>query len=287
MPNQHEAQPVVGHHAGWGLVPSSSRVRPYTLTPGATEIMSVRVREKIDIQGVGTDVVEMAGIFIVRRDHACPCPTGDHSAEPQWGNCIISTEFRALELYGESRLFGTVRVHLDPAHVSNGEVGPATEGSLAAQCVAHCHATFELPELGLNLTTGGTAIELASKVVQVPPVGDVARSENSASLLDEAGNIVGELISSDIEVGEVLFSIPLGNTGRRDTPHQERADAAHTHGAHSSPFFAESPDKLPAVSMPHSPQPATTAGRGIEAVLARLESELTALTELVRDLAHR
>ena len=101
----------------------------------------------------------------------------------------------------------------------------------------------ELPELGMRLTTGGEAIDLASKVVQIPPVGDVARSENSAVLLDEHGNAVGEIVSSDIEVGEVVCSFPLGNTA----PPGQRSEHVHEigHGHHdpSGPgFFAEPPN---------------------------------------------
>lgn len=203
-------RPVVGHPAAWGKQPANSKVQPYVYTAGSTDTMAVRVREKIDIHGVGADVVDMQGMFVVRRDS--PCPVGENGIT-DWGKCIVKTEFRALELYGESPVFGSVRVHLDPEHSSHGEVGPADAGSLAATCVAHCFPRIELPNLGLTLTTAGKPIALASKVVQIPPVGDVARSENSALLLDEHRNVVGEIISSDIEVGEVLFSVPLGTSG--------------------------------------------------------------------------
>lgn len=229
-------RPVLGHHAGWGMTTSSRyRVQPYKLTPGATDTMAVRVREKIDIHGVGTDVVEMQGVFTVRRDHPCS-PDGRH----EWGQCCVKTEFRSLELTGESPVFGTVRVHLAPDQSSHGEVLPADENSLAASCVAHCFPIIELPRLGMTLSTQGEPIELASKVVQIPPVGDVARSGNSATLVDESGSPVGELISSDIEVGEVLFSQPLG-----DTATEGEESPAHTHDQHDTPsgshFYTEPP----------------------------------------------
>lgn len=211
MTDPQNVQPVVGHGTSWGMVTPRQRVQPYRLSPGSTDTMRVRVREKIDIRGIGTDVVDMEGIFTVRRDH--PCAVGDEV--PAWGQSCIKTEFRALELYGESPVFGTVRVHLDPEHASHGEVGPADAGSLAANCVAHCFPTIELPELDLRLSTAGQPVDLASKVIQVPPVGDVARSSNSALLVDENGKTVGEIVSSDIEVGEVLWSVPLGSTAPR------------------------------------------------------------------------
>lgn len=207
-----EISPIVGHHAGWGLITSRFPVRPFTLTAGGTDTMRVRVREKIDIHGIGTDVVEMVGAFVVRRDH--PRPLGG-ATSAKWGQAVIRTEFRSLELYGESPLFGTVRVRLDPAQASLGEVGAADPGSQAAKCIANIHPMIELPELGMALNTGDQPVRLASKVVQVPPVGDVARSEASAPLKDQGGKVVGELVSSDIEVGDVLLSTPLGATERR------------------------------------------------------------------------
>jgi hypothetical protein len=213
MPEVPSVRSIVGHHAGWGLIGQRLRVTPYLLTPGATDTMRVRVREKIDIHGVGTDVVEMEGAFIVRRDHPFPV---EGATAPEWGKSYVRTEFRSLELFGESPVFGTVRVSLDPDQVSHGEVGPAELGSQAGKCGADLYPVIELPDLGLKLSTGGQAISLASKVIQIPPVGDVARSESSAQLVDDSGNVIGELISSDVEVGDILFSLPLGSTGEAE-----------------------------------------------------------------------
>ncbi|HWJ90213.1 MAG TPA: DUF6073 family protein [Flavisolibacter sp.] len=237
-------KPVVGHHAAWGLTSSNRyKVEPFKLTPGSTDTMCVRVREKIDIKGVGTDVVDMEGIFTVRRDHPCPV---DEAGGTEWGKSCIKTEFRSLELYGESPVFGTVRVHLDPEHSSNGEVGPGDEGSLAAKCVAHCYPTIELPDLGMKLTTNGQPVKLASKVVQIPPVGDVARSENSAALVDERGESIGEIISSDIEVGEIICSFPLGTTGDFGSNQPQHEHAAGHHDLPSGPsFYTTVPDDQP------------------------------------------
>ncbi len=204
--------PVIGHHSAWRLSGSHKNIEPYKLTPGATDVMHVRVRQKLDILGVGIDVIQMEGVFVVRRDHPRPIKKG---RTIKWGQAIIKTEFRTLELYGESPLFGTIRVRLDPAYFSGGDVGPADLNSLAAKCFGDVHPMIELPEMGLKLATGAKAVRLGSKVVQIPPVGDVARSENSAALKDENGNILGEIVSCDVEVGDVLQSIPLGETERR------------------------------------------------------------------------
>ena len=117
-----EIRPVIGHLAAWGLFTPRYRVKPYELTPGATDTMRVRVREKIDIYGVGMDVIEMEGIFTVRRDHPRPVK---EDIEVKWAQALIRTEFRSLELYGESPVFGTVRVRLNPEHISKGLVEPS------------------------------------------------------------------------------------------------------------------------------------------------------------------
>jgi len=203
-----EINPIIGHNLGWGLTGARFPVRPFQLTPGAIDTMQVRVREKIDIHGVGTDVVELEGSFTVARD--TPRPLQENAAV-NWGEALVGTEFRSLELHGESAVFGTVRVRLNPNKVSQGLVGPADLNSRAAKCAADMSPLIELPDLNMTLNTGDQPVQLASKVISIPPIGDVARSEKGASLQDEGGNVVGELVSSDIEVGPVLFSVPLGN----------------------------------------------------------------------------
>ena len=68
--SQPQTTPIVGHHPGWGLG-GGQPIRPYELTPGSIDTLAVRVREKIDVHGVGTDVVDMRGTFTVRRDDPC------------------------------------------------------------------------------------------------------------------------------------------------------------------------------------------------------------------------
>ncbi|MGA5300084.1 DUF6073 family protein [Nucisporomicrobium flavum] len=290
---------VVGHPVAWGAARPEGGIRPYQLTPGSIDTMSVRVREKIDIHGVGMDVVEMAGVFTVRRDHPCT-PSGQ--SEPVWGESCIKTEFRGLELVGQSRLFGTVRVHLSGERASHGEVGPADQGSIAANCVAHCYPVVELPQLQMRLNTGEQPVLLASKVVQVPPVGDVARSDNSAPLIDETGTAVGEIVSSDIEVGEVLASFPLGSTGADDGWQRSKESGRHVdpsgpafyaktpggtvlaghEGHHQHPpadTTIPAPGRGPATSAPESPM---TVALG--EVLDRLQRELQNLVSIVRQI---
>jgi hypothetical protein len=289
--HEHGPGPIVGHHAAWGLAGPGDRIRPYHMTPGSIDTLAVRVREKIDVLGVGTDVIDMRGTFTVRRDH--PCAVGDPPSV-EWGKSCVQTEFRSLELAGTSPVFGTVRVHLSPDHASHGQVGPSDEGSLAADCVAHCFPVVELPALGLRLTTANQPVTLASKVIQIPPVGDVARSQNAAMLVDEGGQVVGEIISSDIEVGDVLYSVPLGNTGETE------GGAVHVEGHHETPsgpyFYADgTPPEVPtAPEMPGMEppstewppaEPAAKPGGDAAETLALLQRELQAVTDLVQKLA--
>jgi hypothetical protein len=267
---------VVGHHAGWGLI-GSREIEPYQVTPGSIDTMNVRVREKIDVHGVGTDVVDMRGIFVVRRDDPCAV-----DGEVAWGRSCVKTEFRSLELVGQSQTFGTVRVHLDPRHASHGEVGPAEDGSLGADCLAHCFPVVELPELGLRMHTAGRPVTLASKVIQIPPVGDVARSTNSAFLYDDQENRVGEIVSSDIEVGEVIASFPLGRTRPHGAPPHEH-HAGQGHPDPSGPgFYAEPPSEPLDTTRPEAPAGGDVLSERLGAILSRLESDLTALAQALR-----
>ncbi len=203
-------RPITGYQMDWGMVGPRFWVKPYTLTDGATDVLKIRVREKIDIHGVGTDVVQMTGTFVVRRGH--PTLKGKSERPKKWGEGYIDVEFRNLELYGESPLFGTVRVSLNTEFPSIGRVGAPNLGSVAVMCRVFVHPRVELPNLNLTLTTGDEAIVLSSKVVQIPPIGDVARSETGKPLIDEHGQVVGELISADIEVGELIHTHRLGAT---------------------------------------------------------------------------
>jgi Family of unknown function (DUF6073) len=197
-------RPIIGHHAGWGMVGAAYRPVPHTLPAGGVDTMQVRVREKIDVYGVGTDVIHMTGTFVVRRESPKPVRQDVEMAFPQ---AIIDAEFRALDLTGESPVFGVVNAGLDPEQTSAAEVRPPEQPAevrvTSAKCKAELQPVIDLPQLGLTLKTA-EPVPLASNVVQIPPVGDVARSEKAVPLVDEDGNLMGELVSADIEVGEVI-----------------------------------------------------------------------------------
>ena len=125
-------------------------------------------------------------------------------------------------------------------------------------------------------------------------------------LMDEHGNTIGEIVSSDIEVGEVLCSFPLGNTrprsGTGSEPHR------HSHGVHDEPsgpgFYAEMRG-MTGEETSHVHEHSASAGAkrkqdelgakagapfsksGIDLALQRIEGELRALAGLVRVAAQR
>jgi ketosteroid isomerase-like protein len=92
----------------------------FTLPPAGVDVMRVRLEETYEIEGIGRDTVELVGWIAAKHDNARPA---DGETEVRWGTAIVDTEFVGLELRGESKLFGPVRVHLDPDHRSIGQVG--------------------------------------------------------------------------------------------------------------------------------------------------------------------
>jgi hypothetical protein len=204
-------KPVIGQTMNWGLTGKHFNVKPYRLTPGSIEVMQVNVREKIDIHGVGTDVVQMSGFFTVQTEDPIPV---EKEKDINWKNFKVLTKFKALELVGQSDVFGAVRVRLhETAEFKNqGVVESQSELSALnppAKCKAELNVTMELPDMKMEIQTE-KPVQMFSKVIQIPPIGDVARSEHGSNLVDiNTGKVFGEIVSSDIEVGKVIHSQPL------------------------------------------------------------------------------
>ena len=95
-------------------------VQRFTLPSAGVDVMRARVQESYTIEGIGTETVELNGwIAVLHRD-----PVTIREGEvARWGNVVIGTEFVALDLRGESDLFGPIQVRLNPAMPSLGEVG--------------------------------------------------------------------------------------------------------------------------------------------------------------------
>jgi hypothetical protein len=96
-------------------------VKPYSVPEGAgIFVMRVRLEETYAIDGVGKDTVELTGWIAVKHD----APYAQKGAsELNWNTAVTPTEFIALNLKGESEIFGPVYLKLNPDHPCLGQVG--------------------------------------------------------------------------------------------------------------------------------------------------------------------
>jgi hypothetical protein len=83
-------------------------------------VMRVKLHELYELDGIGTDKVELSGWIAVRQGAARPVRP---ASKATWRNGLVETEFVGLELRGESELFGPVEISLDPTTPAKGQVG--------------------------------------------------------------------------------------------------------------------------------------------------------------------
>lgn len=95
--------------------------KKHTFPEPSIHVMRVHLDEFYSLDGIGSDRVSLTGWIAVRQDAARS--TDPSSKQVSWRNGIVNTEFVGLELRGESDLFGTVEVTLDPATRALGQVG--------------------------------------------------------------------------------------------------------------------------------------------------------------------
>lgn len=95
-------------------------VKPLELPEAGVDVMRVRLEETYDIAGIGKDTIELKGWIAVRHDHTRP---GEGEDVLTWNSAVTDTEFVAMELHGESPIFGPVEVTLDKTTPSVGQVG--------------------------------------------------------------------------------------------------------------------------------------------------------------------
>jgi hypothetical protein len=91
--------------------------KPYTLPEPSVDVMRARLEETYTISGIGQDTVELSGWIAVT--HGKP-------STKDWNTAVTATRFVALELHGESKLFGPVDVTFDPSKQVVGAVGKIT-----------------------------------------------------------------------------------------------------------------------------------------------------------------
>jgi hypothetical protein len=90
--------------------------KPYTLPEPGVDVMRARLVENYSVAGIGEDSVELNGWIAVA--HGKPSTN-------EWNTAVTETRFVALDLHGESKLFGPVHVTFDPDHPAVGQVGRA------------------------------------------------------------------------------------------------------------------------------------------------------------------
>jgi Family of unknown function (DUF6073) len=216
--------------------------QPYTLPKPGVDVMRSKLTETYVIDGVGEDTVELSGWIAVTHGK----PSTD-----DWNTAVTDTQFVALELHGQSKLFGPILVTFDPEHPAVGQVGritipekvhtalaaanagvkainkPKTRGPAAdtdSQCRAPVSVAVSMPQLGLTMRTKTHAVWY-SEVTTIPPVGHVASvTVDPIRLITKDGREVGTLTS-----GRVYF--------RETVRHESLSDGVDVTGAYAAATF--------------------------------------------------
>lgn len=217
---------IIGHAVSWEGAAGSYPVNPYTLSRGAMETFKIRERIHLEIDGVGSEVVEMNGTAVFRRhDPKIVEAAAAAGMALSWSTASVDVDFVALDTQGKSSLFGQVHASLVPggtagAHVRPTDYTQSTYGVRGAEkfatagnkCQALINPQFRLEELQKTVGVGDAVVELGSEVSVIPPVGDVARTTGRYPLYSSAGIRVGELLGADIEIGEIVDRKPLSSS---------------------------------------------------------------------------
>ncbi|HRC87325.1 MAG TPA: DUF6073 family protein [Thermoanaerobaculia bacterium] len=202
-------------------------MKPFTLNKPSVDVMRVRLDETYTVQGVGKDTVELSGWIAVR--HGAPRPAPGFT-KVSWETAITDTEFVALELNGESKLFGPVHVVLDSSRPAIGQVGridvpdratrllqvansgqtqdQAAAGDVAQDCRAPVNVKVSMPSLGLEMVTREPAVWY-SNVTTIPPVGHVASVTVDPVPMISGGRVVATLDSGIVKFREVVKKVEL------------------------------------------------------------------------------
>jgi len=189
--------------------------QPYTLPQPGVDVMRAKLTESYTIDGIGADAVELSGWIAVTHGK----PSTD-----DWNTAVTDTQFVALELHGNSKLFGPVNVTFDPDHPAIGKVGrieipekaheilaAANKGkektikpNATATCRAPVSVAVAMPALGLTMRTKTHAVWY-SEVTTIPPVGHVASvTVEPIRLITPEGREVGTLTSGRVYFRETV-----------------------------------------------------------------------------------
>jgi ketosteroid isomerase-like protein len=95
-------------------------VEPLVLPEPGVDVMRVRMEETYEVKGVGKDTVPLTGWIAVKHTNTRPA-AGETTLT--WDTAVTDTEFVAMDLRGESPIFGPVRITLDQTQSCVGQVG--------------------------------------------------------------------------------------------------------------------------------------------------------------------
>lgn len=95
-------------------------VEHYKLPSAGIEVMRVKMEETYNIEGIGSETIQLQGWIAVAHDNARAINKG---APIDWNNAYVPTEFVGMNLHAESELFGDVNITLNPSQRSIGQVG--------------------------------------------------------------------------------------------------------------------------------------------------------------------
>lgn len=95
-------------------------IEPLVLPEPGVDVMRVRMEETYEVKGVGKDTVPLTGWIAVKHTNTRP---SRGEKELTWDTAVTDTEFVAMDLRGESPIFGPVQITLDKTKTCIGQVG--------------------------------------------------------------------------------------------------------------------------------------------------------------------
>ena len=118
-------------------------IEKFRIPEASVHVMRVKLQEYYAIDGIGSEMVDLKGWIAVVQGS----PKRIDSTKPlTWENSLVETQFVALELKGQSELFGRMQLTLDPESNAKGQVGSNVEIPVEA-----LHALAKIPgPIGLN-----------------------------------------------------------------------------------------------------------------------------------------
>jgi ketosteroid isomerase-like protein len=185
-------------------------VKPLVLPEPSIDVMHVRLEETYDIAGVGKDTVELKGWIAVKHDHTHP---GDGAESLTWNTAVTDTEFVAMDLRGESPIFGPVQVTLDKSVPSIGQVGniclPFAVGSSLDAAYLPYRTLFHIDQDAANRIQGAPyALTQTKRPTAEPSL--VVTGANARPVLAVIDGVLGAINKKDPK-GMMKFYSASGN----------------------------------------------------------------------------